>query len=98
MIGVRMHEEMQDLIKNWAAKQNDRPSLAFSIRAGLWSLAEGEEMTVTGMRELEEAAVKLEASARKPALDDGRVADLRLLLCPDAFGRTVAVSACGSAP
>ena len=28
-------------------------------------------MTVTGMRELEEVAVKLEASARKPALDDG---------------------------
>jgi hypothetical protein len=32
MVGVRMHEEMQDLIKNWAAKQNDRPSLAGAIR------------------------------------------------------------------
>ena len=26
MIGVRMHEEMQDLIKNPAAEQNDHPS------------------------------------------------------------------------
>jgi hypothetical protein len=32
MVGVRMHEEMQDLIKKWAAKQNDRPSLAGAIR------------------------------------------------------------------
>jgi hypothetical protein len=32
MVGVRMHEEMQDLIKNWAAKQNDRRSLAGAIR------------------------------------------------------------------
>ena len=32
MIGVQMHEEMQDLIKNWAAKQNDHPSLASAIR------------------------------------------------------------------
>jgi hypothetical protein len=32
MVGVRMHEEMQDLIKNWAAKQNDHPSLAGAIR------------------------------------------------------------------
>jgi hypothetical protein len=32
MVGVRMHEEMQDLIKNWAAKQNDHPSLASAIR------------------------------------------------------------------
>jgi hypothetical protein len=27
-----MHEEMQDLIKNWASKQNDHPSLAGAIR------------------------------------------------------------------
>jgi hypothetical protein len=27
-----MHEEMQDLIKNWAANQNDHPSLASAIR------------------------------------------------------------------
>ena len=32
LVGVRMHEEMQDLIKNWAAKQNDHPSLAGAIR------------------------------------------------------------------
>ena len=32
MIGVQMHEEMQDLIKNWAAKQNDHPSLAAAVR------------------------------------------------------------------
>src|SRR6476620_3043543 len=32
LVGVRMHEEMQDLIKNWAAKQNDHPSLAAAIR------------------------------------------------------------------
>ena len=32
MVGVRMHEEMQDLIKNWAAKQNDHPSLAAAVR------------------------------------------------------------------
>jgi hypothetical protein len=32
MVGVRMHEEMQNLIKNWAAKQNDRRSLAGAIR------------------------------------------------------------------
>jgi hypothetical protein len=32
MVGVRMHEEMQDLIKNWAAKQNDHPSLTSAIR------------------------------------------------------------------
>jgi len=25
-------EEMQDLIKNWAAKQNDHPSLAAAVR------------------------------------------------------------------
>jgi hypothetical protein len=32
---------------------------------GRLSWAEGEEMTVTGLRELEEVAVKLEANARK---------------------------------
>jgi hypothetical protein len=58
-MGVRMHEEMQDLIKNWAAKQNDRPSLAGAIRRLVEAWAEGEEMTVTGLRELEEVAVKL---------------------------------------
>jgi hypothetical protein len=31
-VGVRMHDEMHDLIKNWAAKQNDHPSLAGAIR------------------------------------------------------------------
>src|SRR5258707_7057861 len=33
MIGVRMHEEMQDLIKNPAAEQNDHPSLSDAIRS-----------------------------------------------------------------
>jgi hypothetical protein len=33
MIGVRMHEEMQDLIKNPAAEQNDHPSLSGAIRS-----------------------------------------------------------------
>src|SRR5450759_3246678 len=32
-IGVRMHEEMQDLIKNPAAEQNDHPSLSGAIRS-----------------------------------------------------------------
>ena len=33
MVGVRMHEEMQDLIKNPAAEQNDHPSLSDAIRS-----------------------------------------------------------------
>ena len=33
MIGVRMHEEMQDLIKNPAAEQNEHPSLSAAIRS-----------------------------------------------------------------
>jgi hypothetical protein len=33
MIGVRMHEEMQDLIKNPATEQNDHPSLSGAIRS-----------------------------------------------------------------
>ena len=32
MVGVQMHEGLQDLIKNWAAKQNDHPSLPGAIR------------------------------------------------------------------
>jgi hypothetical protein len=32
-MGVRMHEEMQDLIKNPAAEQNDHPSLSLAIRS-----------------------------------------------------------------
>ena len=40
MIGVRMHEEMQDLIKNPAAEQNDHPSLSGFPRR---TRAEGEE-------------------------------------------------------
>ena len=33
MIGERMHEEMQDLIKDPAAEQNDHPSLSGAIRS-----------------------------------------------------------------
>jgi hypothetical protein len=33
MIGVRMNEEMQDLINNPAAEQNDHPSLSGAIRS-----------------------------------------------------------------
>src|SRR5258707_13184555 len=33
MIGVRMHEEMQDLIKNPAAEQNDHAPLSGAIRS-----------------------------------------------------------------
>src|SRR5258708_28944679 len=33
MIGVRMHEEMQDPIENPAAEQNEHPSLSAAIRS-----------------------------------------------------------------
>ncbi len=43
MIGVQMHEEMQDLIKN-PAEQNDHPSLVRYNPFLRRTRAEGEEM------------------------------------------------------
>jgi hypothetical protein len=45
MVGVRMHEEMQDLIKNWAVEQNDHPSLGWGhtllVELGLKAKTQG---------------------------------------------------------
>lgn len=91
MVGVRMTEQLQDGIRQWAAKQSDTPKLAAAIRRlveiGLASSAKPaarSEKTAAKAKELAAAQIDRLGDKSAPA-EEQASRKTRLLKGPEEF-------------